>query len=466
MAVAQDLPDLENRAQYDAAQNSVVLDINGERLATLTNNEGRILSSRTRSRRASSRPWSRSRTSASTSTAASTSRASRRALYQDILSGSAQQGASTITQQFVKNALEAQDSRTIFQKLREAALAYQHRAPVVEGQDPHRVPELDLLRRGRLRDRGGGEDVLRLRASRAAASGSERDRARPSCCPGSRRCSPGSSPRPSAYSPRANPEDALARRNLVLTKMEEQGVHHLDASCRSTSSSRSRPAKDILPPQEDSEAPYFTSWLRQQLVDKYGAGQAFGGGLEVTSTLDLELQREVEEIVASRLAGIEPTASVVVLDNGTAQVRAMVGGPDYEKAPFNLATNGHRQPGLVVQAVHPRDRPLAGALARRGVRLRPAGDPLQGHVPEQERQDEEGPRAVRGQQLRRQLPRLRLAGHRHHLLGQLRLRPGRAPRSAHRTSPRPRRSWGSTPTSRPTASTRSRAAPTSRTTRR
>ena len=47
-----------------------------------------------------------------------------RAVWQDVTSGSAQQGASTITQQFVKNALAAQDSRTVFQKLREAALAY------------------------------------------------------------------------------------------------------------------------------------------------------------------------------------------------------------------------------------------------------------------------------------------------------------------------------------------------------
>jgi penicillin-binding protein 1A len=81
------------------------------------------------------------------------------------------------------------------------------------------------------------------------------------------------------------------------------------------------------------------------VVDHYGAGEAFGGGLLVTSTLDLDLQREVEGIVSSRLAAIEPTASVVVLDNQTAGVRAMVGGPDYSRAPFNLATQGRRQPG-------------------------------------------------------------------------------------------------------------------------
>jgi penicillin-binding protein 1A len=80
-------------------------------------------------------------------------------------------------------------------------------------------------------------------------------------------------------------------------------------------------------------------------VDHYGAGEAFAGGLSVRSTLDLELQREVEAIISSRLAGIEPTSSVVVLDNETAGVRAMVGGSDFSKEPFNLATQGQRQPG-------------------------------------------------------------------------------------------------------------------------
>ena len=97
-----------------------------------------------------------------------------RALYQDILSGSAQQGASTITQQFVKNALAAQDSRTILQKFREAAIAYHLERSVVEGQDPHRVPERDLLRRGGDRHRGRGAHLLRHRSSRLRTGGIRR----------------------------------------------------------------------------------------------------------------------------------------------------------------------------------------------------------------------------------------------------------------------------------------------------
>ena len=102
---------------------------------------------------------------------------------------------------------------------------------------------------------------------------------------------------------------------------------------------------EIQPPAEDSLSPYFTTWLRQILVDRYGAGQAFGGGLRIKTTLDLDLQQAAEGVVRNTLGGVAPTSSIVVLDNKTGGIRAMVGGLDYEKHPFNLATNGHRQPG-------------------------------------------------------------------------------------------------------------------------
>jgi penicillin-binding protein 1A len=104
-------------------------------------------------------------------------------------------------------------------------------------------------------------------------------------------------------------------------------------------------ASNIEPPQLDSKAPYFTSWLRQQLVDKYGAGKAFLGGLKVKTTLDLSLQQAAEDVVYNRTAALGITSSVVVIDNATGGVKAMVGGPGYEDQPFNIAAYGARQPG-------------------------------------------------------------------------------------------------------------------------
>jgi penicillin-binding protein 1A len=81
------------------------------------------------------------------------------------------------------------------------------------------------------------------------------------------------------------------------------------------------------------------------VVDLYGAGRAFGGGYQIHSSLDLDMQNTAQDIADSTLSGVAPTASVVVLDNATGEVKAMVGGNDFQEHPFNLATNGHRQPG-------------------------------------------------------------------------------------------------------------------------
>jgi penicillin-binding protein 1A len=59
----------------------------------------------------------------------------------------------------------------------------------------------------------------------------------------------------------------------------------------------------------------------------------------------MDLQEQAQSIVSSRLSGLGIDSAVVVLDNDTAEVRAMVGGPDFASRPFNLATQGYRQPG-------------------------------------------------------------------------------------------------------------------------
>ena len=107
------------------------------------------------------------------------------------LSGSAQQGASTITQQFVKNALAAQDSRTVFQKLREAALAYHLERQWSKDKILTEYLNAIYFGEGAYRDRGGRPDLLRLRTTRAAARARRPRPAPPSCSRGRRRCSPG-----------------------------------------------------------------------------------------------------------------------------------------------------------------------------------------------------------------------------------------------------------------------------------
>jgi penicillin-binding protein 1A len=106
---------------------------------------------------------------------------------------------------------------------------------------------------------------------------------------------------------------------------------------------------NVSPPREESKTdalPYFTTWVKQQVVERYTPRRAFTGGLRVRTTLDLDMQKAAEETVNRWLGNpAGPTASMVAIDNDTGEVRAMVGGRNYNDAPFNLATQGQRQPG-------------------------------------------------------------------------------------------------------------------------
>jgi penicillin-binding protein 1A len=344
-AVSQDLPAIYNFAQYKASKNSEVYDANGEPIGTLTSDQNKIL-------------LSSGQISPNVKNAVVAIEDARyyehtgvdfegigRALVKDVISQSAAQGASTITEQFVKNALEAQSSRTILQKFREAALAYRL----------ERHWSKDKILTEYLNTIYFGEGAYGIEAAARTYFGD----AHPGCGTPTEPCATVLEPweaamlagiisSPSLYDPKVYPENALARRNLVLEKMAEQGYISEEQMREGQQQALPSPSS-IEPPRLDSKAPYFTAFLRQQLVERYGASKAFFGGLEVKSTLDLRLQEKAEEAVSSYLGYLPATASVVVIDNHNAGIKAMVGGPDFETRPFNLATQGHRQPGSSIK---------------------------------------------------------------------------------------------------------------------
>ena len=342
VSLSADVPQLESKEQYAEAKNSEVFDSEGRKIGTLLSNTQRILVDSE-----DISPYIKQAVVAIEDQRFYEHRGVdyqgiTRALFGNALPGGSTQGASTITQQFVKNALEAQGSRTVFQKFREAAFAYHL----------ERQWDKDKILTQYLNTIYFGEGAYGVEAAARTYFGSRY----PGCGEGGADpCSSELAPEeaamlagiissPSAFSPRANPNDAGGRRNLVLQKMNEQEV--LSDEEYELAARQALPVpSDIEKPEVDSLAPYYSEWLRQQLVDKYGAGRAFGGGLDVKTSLDLDMQESTESAAYNTLAGIEPTASVVVIDNKTGGVKAMVGGNDFQKEPFNLATNGHRQPG-------------------------------------------------------------------------------------------------------------------------
>jgi penicillin-binding protein 1A len=344
-AVSQDLPAIYDFAQYKESKNSEVFDSSGEPIGTLTSDQNKIL-------------LTSGQVSPNMKNAVVSIEDARfyehsgvdfqgigRALVKDVLSQSAAQGGSTITEQFVKNALAAQESRTLFQKFREAALAYR--------LERHWTKDEILTQY--LNTIYFGEGAYGIEAAARTYFG----RAHPGCGTPSEPCASVLEPweaatlaaiisSPSAYDPKIYPENSLGRRNLVLEKMYEQGYITREQFDEGRQKALP-PPDDIEPPRLDSKAPYFTAWLRQQLVERYGAAKAFFGGLKVKSTLDLRLQGAAEEAVNSYLGYSPATASVVVIENKNAGVKAMVGGPNFETKPFNLATQGHRQPGSSIK---------------------------------------------------------------------------------------------------------------------
>ncbi|HEV3377494.1 MAG TPA: transglycosylase domain-containing protein [Thermoleophilaceae bacterium] len=371
MAVARDLPSLENQAEFEAAENSVLYADDCKepdakkctRIARLTGNLNRIL-------------VSEGEISPNIKNAVIAIEDRRfyshegvdytgiaRALWQDILRQSAVQGGSTITQQFVKNALAAQGNRSVFQKLRESALAYhlerkwskekiltQYLNTVYFGNGAYGVEAAVRTYFGE----GDEPEELEGAEDTAGVTYQTDPTLEPPPDPDQRESSrvtpaqaallAGMIASPTMYDPVESPQAAGERRNLVLARMLEQEMitpGQYEEALRTPV-----PDEDeVDPPDADSDQPYFTSWMTEHLLDLYSPGVVFGGGLDVKTTLDPELQAAAEDAIAGRLAGVGPSASLVAIENKTGEVKAMVGGTDFDARPFNLATNGHRQPG-------------------------------------------------------------------------------------------------------------------------
>ncbi|MEA2481491.1 MAG: penicillin-binding protein [Thermoleophilaceae bacterium] len=341
MAVAHELPALENAAEFRAARNSTLFASDGgPQIAKLTGNKNRILVDD-----ADISPYLKNAVIAIEDRRfyqhkGVDYRGIARAVWADVTRGGAVQGASTITQQFVKNALSAQGDRSVFQKLREAALAYhlerrwskqkiltQYLNTVYFGNGAYGVESA-------ARTYFGGPDRKYRQNERLARDVTPEQAALIASIIAS----------PSAYDPVQNPQASYQRRNLVLEHMLQQKM--ISQQQYETGIHTTIPGvDDINPPRPDSDQPYFSSWVTQQLVDRYGAGRVFGGGLKITTSIDVEFQKQAEQAISSRLSGVGPSASLVAIDNKTGEVKAMVGGSNFDQRPFNLATNGHRQPG-------------------------------------------------------------------------------------------------------------------------
>ena len=349
MAVASDLPQLENKQKFKNAKQSVLLDARGRPLAILSDSKNQILVSSSEIAPAMQHAIVAVEDQRFYENQGIDVRGMARALLADVKLGSSAQGGSTITQQFVKNALQAQSNRTVFEKLREAAMAYHLTRKWTKQKILTEYLNSIYFGNGAY----GIESAARIYFGKDLnCGGNPSDHCAALLNPAQSALLAGIVSSPYGYDPIAHPQAATQRRNFVLRKMLSQG--YVTQSEYDQDTHIALPTRDgIQPPTEavtDPSAAFFVDWVRQQMYNHFGE-RAFIGGLNVKTTLDLDLQQAAVNAVQSRFSDPSgPTASLVAIDNRTGEVRAMVGGPDYKRSSFNLATQGQRQPGSAFKA--------------------------------------------------------------------------------------------------------------------
>ena len=267
-----------------------------------------------------------------------------RAVYQNVAEQEVVSGASTITQQLVKNVLIPENERYdqslssgVARKVKEALLAYQ----VTQKLSKSQILALylnEILYGNRAY---GVEAAAQTYFAKSARDVTLAEAAVIAGLPQS----------PSAYDPFRNPVAAKARQTYVLDQMVRNGfITPMEAdTARQAELRYQRKTQELL-------APHWVMYVRDLIESKYGTKVLYQGGIKVYTTLDLDLQYKMEEIAkanADNLAQREAeNTSIVVMNPKTGEVLSMVGSMDYWDAEIdgqvNVATS-ERQPGSTIK---------------------------------------------------------------------------------------------------------------------
>ncbi|HSP72176.1 MAG TPA: PBP1A family penicillin-binding protein, partial [Gaiellaceae bacterium] len=253
-----------------------------------------------------------------------------RAVWADLTNKKIVQGGSTITQQFVKNAFTGQQ-RSFGRKLKEAALAWQ----LEQKWTKPRILDAYLNTIYFGNQAYGIEQACRIYFDHGAKRMTIAEAALLAGIPQD----------PTLYDPVRHPQHARGRRHEVLLAM--LGENLIDRRQFAVADRTPLPQpQDVRQPATQGKAPYFANYVREQLLQTFDERTVFGGGLRVTTTIDLGLQKLAQDAVLKWLPSeTGPQAAVVALDAETGAVLAMVGGRNYHHSQFNLATQKNRQVG-------------------------------------------------------------------------------------------------------------------------
>jgi penicillin-binding protein 1B len=259
------------------------------------------------------------------------------------LRGSPVQGGSTLTQQLVKN-LYLSPRRTLKRKTTEAIMAIILDARYTKDEILEAyLNEIYLGQHGAVAVTGVGEAARHYFGKEV----SDLDVAEAATIAGMIKA-------PNVFSPARNPEKARQRRDLILRLMRSEGKID-EATLRAAIE---EPLEAPPAGTETTKAPHFVDFVKAELAERYGR-QLQTEGLQIYTTLDVDLQQAAQRSVTQGLENLEKAyrrlaaasreqplqGALIVLEPQTGGVRALVGGRDYRLSQFNRVTQAHRQPG-------------------------------------------------------------------------------------------------------------------------
>jgi penicillin-binding protein 1A len=254
-----------------------------------------------------------------------------RAAWANVTSGTVQQGGSTITQQYIKNAVLDDPSRTMDRKIKEAILAIKLERSYSKQEILDSYLNTVYFGRGAY----GIEAAARTYFAKHARQLKLPEAAYLA----------GLIPAPAAYQ---TTEAGQARRTHVLSAMRTEGYITAD-EFKAADSSKLRFGTAPQLRARHQPAAYFLEWLRKDYLYPRFGECLYRCGLKIYTTIDMDMQHQAETAVSSVLTERGDPPAALVSMTPTGEVRALVGGPSFtsvrEARGFNFATDAKRQAG-------------------------------------------------------------------------------------------------------------------------
>ena len=269
-----------------------------------------------------------------------------RAMWVNLRSMSFQQGGSTLTQQLMKNFFLT-DERTFSRKVPEAIMAL-----IAERKYSKQTILQNYLNEIYLGQKGsqGIFGVSEAAQFYFAKPLSDLTVAESALLAGLIRA-------PNRLSPYRSAEFATKRRDVVLAKLVDDRIitrKQYDAAVR-----EKLPDRALV--KVTNDAPFYVDYLRRELDENYSNAVLTKEGLRIFSSLDLQLQRKAERALVEGLKKLEAShpalrrkgdndsleGAIIVIRPQTGEIKAMVGGRNYQKSQFNRVFQAKRQPGSI-----------------------------------------------------------------------------------------------------------------------